>query len=662
MATSVLTMTEGLHVLKSDEESDDDVDYYSSDFDSADSVEEDAFDPGDDVVLDQTDKDASHSCPVPGPSTTLTQSPTSPCRPSPPASTPQPPIPNSPASSLPAQSPRKRAAAVSPEKTPSKRPAVVPQDLDPWHGIDEEDELPQTLPFRPQRTPGVQLDRQKDYSPLELFMLFFSEDVVNVLCQNTNKNAERRLLKGQWKPLDTETMMKYLSIVIYLGLVKPSAMRDLWRKDRLHSHPFPSSVMAGYRFELIGVFLHMSDPAADLVNDQLRGQPGYDPLFRLKPLQDQILLACKAYYHPYQNITIDERMAASKARHGMKQYMKAKPIKWGFKLFALADSKTGYTFNFNVYQGKALTPSGNGLSYDAAVNLIHVPFLGKGYNLYVDNFYTSRALFLHLHQIRYGACGTMRENVLGFLKNRVNALPKTAERGEMRWLREGPLLYVKWKDTKEVTMCSSLHKAYGGDTAQRRIKNHDGSWSVRDVPIPQPVKEYNKYMGGVDLSDALIKYFTVSHKTMRWYKKLFLHFVDIAVVNSFILHKELAMERQRTPLTQKGFREALCLELADFRGVTAESEKAAETPQPQEAAAEDRPKGCLPVPVTDVSAAKPRNKATTGRQYCAHCSAQGKRNKTIFKCRSCDVPLCMIADRLCFTEWHDKKKSNTLKD
>lgn len=43
--------------------------------------------------------------------------------------------------------------------------------------------------------------------------------------------------------------------------------------------------------------------------------------------------------------------------------------------------------------------------------------------------------------------------------------------------------------------------------------------------------------------------------------KLFLHFVNIAVVNSFVIHKDLAEVKKQKPLTQKEFRKVLCKQL-----------------------------------------------------------------------------------------------------
>ncbi|KAG7473208.1 hypothetical protein MATL_G00093180 [Megalops atlanticus] len=106
----------------------------------------------------------------------------------------------------------------------------------------------------------------------------------------------------------------------------------------------------------------------------------------------------------------------------------------------------------------------------------------------------------------------------------------TPRRGSARWIRRGRLLFVKRKDAREARMCSTIHRAYAGDPVRRRFKDRRGAWAVADVPVPAAVKDY----------DALIGYCSVHHKTKKWYKTFLFHFIDIAIVNSFVLHQVAA--------------------------------------------------------------------------------------------------------------------------
>uniref|UniRef100_A0A3P9AJZ6 PiggyBac transposable element-derived protein domain-containing protein n=1 Tax=Esox lucius TaxID=8010 RepID=A0A3P9AJZ6_ESOLU len=523
----------------------------------------------------------------------------------------------------------KRSQSAERLRSPLRPPKPAGPTAQWWKTEEDPDVAPIPPRFLPARTPGVQLDATMELSPVGLFKLFFSDLAVTTLCDNTNKMADRSIARGRkykWVPVTPPELFKFIGVVLYMAVLKLPTINDYWRQRNAFSVQFPGTVMVRDRYRMISWNLHMSDPAEDVVNDRKKATSEYDALFRLRPLLDQIRTACKTSYHPHKNICIGERMFATRPRPG------AKLTKCAFKVFSLSDSHNGYVSDFAVYTGRSRFPAGTGLSFDSVVQLIDPSFLGTGYNLFCDSFHTSPRLFRHLWSLKFGACGMFRKGLRDVPKSTVNTLSKRSPQGSLRWIREDHLLFVRWMDTREVSVCSSIHPAYSGETVKRKEKKVDGNRKEIHVPVPAPVTEYNRYMGGVDLSDPL----TEHHKTKRWYRTVFFHLVDLAVANSYAMHKELCQAQQTDPMTYKMFIERLVAELCGTTGRTPPAL---------------RRSGHMPVPFS--VPVDPARKATAGRQRCRKCRNDGIKNLSPWKCDECNVALCLIVDRNCFQLWHN---------
>jgi hypothetical protein len=51
------------------------------------------------------------------------------------------------------------------------------------------------------------------------------------------------------------------------------------------------------------------------------------------------------------------------------------------------------------------------------------------------------------------------------------------------------------------------------------------------------IEDYNAHMGFVDKSDRMVNSYGIAWRTWKWTKKLFFHFLDMPILNAYLLHK-----------------------------------------------------------------------------------------------------------------------------
>lgn len=124
------------------------------------------------------------------------------------------------------------------------------------------------------------------------------------------------------------------------------------------------------------------------------------------------------------------------------------------------------------------------------------------------------------------ACGTIRRNQRDLPKK---FLGQSLRVGESRAVCDGNMLLMKYKDKREVLVLTSIHPDRSSPIPIR------GTTEPTNKPVA--IQAYNKYMGGVDLSDQVLQPYNALRKSRAWYKKLVLHLTQIALYNAFILYK-----------------------------------------------------------------------------------------------------------------------------
>jgi len=254
------------------------------------------------------------------------------------------------------------------------------------------------------------------------------------------------------------------------------------------------------------------------------------------------------------------------------------------------------------------------------------PLLDNGYQLYTDNYYTSVNLCSYLDAHMTGCCGTVRAN-------RVPAEAKNhrLDKGGSVGFRKDNLLCIKFKDKRDVFMLSNMHTE---ETSRQRVCGRHEVFVDRPVAIC----DYDRLMGGVDKVDQLIAPYDATRKTVKWYKKLAVHLLQVAMVNAFILYKK-SHSRARFLRFQKDVISSLVFKVAQ-----------PDTTKSEEMARLTERHFLSHTPET----AKGLKKNYLTRR-CRVCHKKGMRKEVTYVCEQCPShpPLCPVK---CFQLYHTKKK------
>ena len=196
---------------------------------------------------------------------------------------------------------------------------------------------------------------------------------------------------------------------------------------------------------------------------------------------------------------------------------------------------------------------GCGITQAVVLSLVE-SFHHKGHHLYMDNLYTSPTLFAILSASGIGACGTLRMNRKG--------VPHSIKTSKLsKWdvvtaITEGDMLFLKWKDKREVSLLTTIH-----DDSSVLKERHSrlASGCTEAINKPYAIDQYNKFMDGVDKQDQFLSYYGFSRRTGKWWKKVFFHLLDTAVVNAYIM--DTYSQHSSKKLTHVQFRIELAKQL-----------------------------------------------------------------------------------------------------
>lgn len=291
-------------------------------------------------------------------------------------------------------------------------------------------------------------------SPIQLFENYFDKEIIDMFVTNTNKYAANRNRRSD---ITAEEIKVFFGILLLSGYMSTPRRRMFWENSADSHNIIVSDSMSRNRFEHILSNIHCCD------NNNLEKN---DRFAKVRPLFDKMNSRFLDFAPIDQFHCVDEAMVPYFGRHGCKQFIRGKPLRYGYKLWAGA-SASGYIVWYEPYQGakSEIRDCYKNLGLGPSVVLEYADVLLSKYKLpysiYFDNFFTTLPLIEVLTEKRVKGTGTIRKNRLANCRLASDEdLKKNRGDFDFKVSSEKSIVVVKWYDNNMVHMASNYYGVF----------------------------------------------------------------------------------------------------------------------------------------------------------------------------------------------------------
>lgn len=288
-------------------------------------------------------------------------------------------------------------------------------------------------------------------SPLELFTLFVDEAVISMITQYTNLYASQHNCQAD---ISADEIRCFIGILLLSGYNIFPRRGMYWETGDDAGNKLVNAAISRDRFNFIMQNIHLNDNTNLTRNDKFS---------KIRPLFD-ILNKQFHLFAPFEEChSVDESMVPYYGSHGTKQFIRGKPIRWGYKIWT-GTTKRGYIEWFEPYQGSNAQgfEKYRELGLGASVVLRFADVLQNRskeapFHIFCDNFFTSVLLLNHLAERGLKCTGTLRENRISKCPLKHSKVFKKEPRGAYDYCLEKNtnIILCKWNDNNVVTIASN---------------------------------------------------------------------------------------------------------------------------------------------------------------------------------------------------------------